>query len=135
MLMVLTLHIYIARTLKDQIVPETVGGRDELEAGSHREAQRTCRGFRLTGNPKHARKVVIAEEDSADLNTEKDVEEIATDLFCEETETKLFADSRRINAYWGEPSFFLLSQFISELGSKTHWMVFLSILSRSGIAS
>ena len=61
-------------------------------------------GFRLTGNPKEeavilekilrfAGKVVDAVEDSAYLNTEKNVEEVATDLFGEETETKLFAEN------------------------------------------
>ena len=64
---------------------------------------------------------MIAVEDSADLNTEKDVEETATDLFCEEAETELFADFVKINDnYQGELSkVFPTSLFIPELRRKT----------------
>ena len=44
MFKVLTLHIFVVRTPQNQIVPEIVGERDELEAGRHCEAPRTCRG-------------------------------------------------------------------------------------------
>ena len=104
--MVLILHIYIARTPRNQLFQrnswrtgrtrgwQASQSNENLPWVAKWEVSRHHGGAEILEKIlRFAGKVVDAVEDSAYLNTEKNVEEVATDLFGEETETKLFAEN------------------------------------------